>query len=251
VSCYEKPTGPCSRAQPGTLNLYRYVLARSPELAGNGVFVCRPPRGAASGFSAHAEGRAFDINAALPSGSPNGNPIPQGGQADVRLRYWIGLYVANWKALGVQRIIYQHEEWRCDRGWRATSYALGQIHLNHCHTEQTRAKARTLTTAEIAAAFSAAPAEEDDDMAGRLIVMVPGAPPSNVGRWQYWRLNGEHILSCNGAPPLEGSAPIFGIPAAPLPAGHRPILGIEPAPDGNGVVAIADDQGTFTFRVAQ
>jgi len=99
-------------------------------------------------------------------------------------------------------------------------------------------------------AYVAAAVEEDDDMAGRLIVMVPGAPPSNVGRWQYWRLNGENILSCNGAPALEGSAPIFGVPSVPLPVGHRPILGIEPAPDGNGIVAIADDQGTFTFRVA-
>jgi hypothetical protein len=105
-------------------------------------------------------------------------------------------------------------------------------------------------TADRFRAYVAAAVEEDDDMAGRLIVMVPGAPPSNVGRWQYWRLNGENILSCNGAPALEGSSPIFGVPSVPLPVGHRPILGIEPAPDGNGVVAIADDQGTFTFRVA-
>ena len=162
MACYEKPTGPCSKAQPGALNLYAYVLARSPDLAGNGVYACRPPRGAASGFSAHAEGRAFDINAAIPNTSPkkpDGRPIPQGGAADIRERHWIGLYVQHWQALGVQRIIYQFEEWRCDRGWTKTSQSLGKLHLNHCHTELTRESARTLTVEQITAAL-----EGEDDM---------------------------------------------------------------------------------------
>jgi hypothetical protein len=63
-------------------------------------------------------------------------------------------------------------------------------------------------------------------------------------------LTGEHIISANGAPALLGSVPVFGVPTVELPVGHQPILGIEPAPDGNGVVAYASDQGTFTFRVA-
>lgn len=84
----------------------------------------------------------------------------------------------------------------------------------------------------------------------RVAVAVPNSNPLPNGRWPFWYLTGEHIVSCNGAPALLGSKPIFGNPTVQLPIGHQPIIGIEPAPDGNGVLAVAADQGVFTFRVA-
>jgi len=160
VACYEKPTGPCSRRQqPGTKNLYAYVLAHSPTLAGNGIYNCRPPAGASSGFSAHAEGRAMDVNAAKPGGGPNPAPIPNGSAADKAILVWLDRFAANWQALGVQRMLYKTREWRCDRGWTKAGTSLALLHANHMHVEQTRGMAKTLTTAQIAAAL-----EGDDDM---------------------------------------------------------------------------------------
>jgi GH25 family lysozyme M1 (1,4-beta-N-acetylmuramidase) len=94
------------------------------------------------------------------------------------------------------------------------------------------------------------PPHPDQENDVRVIVAVPNSNPLPNGRWPHWRLTGEHIISANGAPALQGSVPVFGVPTVELPKGHRPILGIEPSPDGNGVIAYADDQGTFTFRVA-
>jgi hypothetical protein len=136
---------------PGTRALTDFVLAATDHLAFNGIYNCRPPRGAASGFSAHAEGRAFDLNAALPTGKPNPAPVPRGSPADLELRYWMELMVANAEGLGVQRAVYQEREWRCGRGWFTPSHGLQVMHANHLHTEQNRQRANTLTTAQIVA----------------------------------------------------------------------------------------------------
>jgi len=93
---------------------------------------------------------------------------------------------------------------------------------------------------------------EGDDMAGRLIVIVPHSAPAANGRWQAWWMTGEHIVAVNGAPKLVGMVPdpVYGVPVVPLPQPHQPIIGMEAAADGNGVVVFAADGGAFTFRVA-
>lgn len=250
MGCYEKPTGPCTREQPGTRNLYAYILATSPSLAFNGCYVCRPPVGG-TGYSSHAEGRAFDLNARLVSGGPNPDPVKPGSPADVAIRGLFNLFIANWQVLGVQRIIYKELYWRCDTGYLKPSPSLSLVHLNHIHTEMTRAKARTLSSYQIQSVFVAPPPPPQGDDMARLIVAVPGSHAQTNGRWPHWRLNGENILSCEGAPALAGPGAtiIVGVPSVPLPVGHRPILGLEPSPNGDGVIAFADDQGCFYYPV--
>ena len=152
MSCYEKATS-CTREMRGARALYDYILKRSPNLAGNGIYACRPPRPQVMGWSVHAEGRAMDINAALPSGAPNPAPIPPGSPADTIIRMWRQLIVQNHVALGVQRVLYKSDEWRCDTGWRGVSVSLGKLHQNHIHIELNRSSSRTLTSAQIEAAF--------------------------------------------------------------------------------------------------
>lgn len=159
MPCYDRPTGPCSRGpKAGTVALNSWVLNHSPSLAANGIYACRPPRGAASGFSAHAEGRAFDVNAALSNGHPNPAPVAPGSLADQAIRRWITDLIAHHTALGVQRILYKNLAWRCDLGWHPSTPSLTKLHQNHMHVEQTRLAALTLTTAQIRAAL------EEDDM---------------------------------------------------------------------------------------
>ena len=95
------------------------------------------------------------------------------------------------------------------------------------------------------------PSQGDDDEMGRRTVMVPGGVPTAQGRWPFWMLSvtGDDIASCNGAPALEGSVLIGTVPNVTIPKPHMKIVGIEPAPDGNGIIATAEDQGTYTLRV--
>jgi hypothetical protein len=155
MGCYEKATA-CTREQPGARALYDYILRDSHGvLAGLGIYNCRPPRLQVSGYSTHAEGRALDITA----NPVSSNSIPVGSLADVAVRSWRAQLVQNYRALGVQRILYKSDEWRCDLGWRTVSVSLAKLHQNHMHVELTRASARSLTTAQIDAALK--PGDQD------------------------------------------------------------------------------------------
>lgn len=148
MSCYEKATG-CSHEQPGARALYDYIL-RDHALAGLGIYNCRPPRLQVSGYSTHAEGRALDITA-MPVSS---NAIPVGSPADVAIKRWREDLIWHHVDLGVQRILYKSDEWRCDTGWRTVSVSLAKLHQNHMHVELTRASALTLTTSHISAVLA-------------------------------------------------------------------------------------------------
>ena len=151
---YERATGvpDPKRCQPGTKALYETVLFfGAGKLAFNGCYVRRFARGSKTAWSCHAEGRAFDLNAALPSGKPNPVPVPQGSPADQIIRYWIAVLIWNHVALGVQRIVYKQTEWVVGKGERTLSpvSSLAKMHANHMHVEMIRDKAKNLTPVDI------------------------------------------------------------------------------------------------------
>lgn len=150
---YERATGTPDpkRCQPGSRALYETVLFFGQgKVAYNGCYVRRKARGSTA-WSCHAEGRAFDINAAMKNGKPDPKPVMPGSEADQFIRYWIAVLVWNHVALGIQRVVYKQTEWVVGKGERTLSpqSSLARMHQNHMHVEMIREKARTLTPQEI------------------------------------------------------------------------------------------------------
>ena len=238
---------------PGTMVIYHGVLARTPSLAGNGVYVCRKIHGSTH-WSCHAEGRAGDFSRRLPGGGPDPSGIPTGSQADAALKRWINLFVVNHEALGVQRMIYKTTMWTVNRGFEGLSPSSGvaQLHANHMHVEQTRAKSQTLTVAQFNAvadgtAQPPAGVVEDD-----MILVHPNARPYTEGpfrgRWPFYTIQADSLIGYNGAP-IKGGTAYGGNWLAPLPKGHAAILGL--AWSGTGQIVVgAQDGGSFTFATA-
>jgi hypothetical protein len=237
---------------PGTMVLYHGVLARTPSLAGNGVYNCRHIYGSSS-WSCHAEGRAADFSRRLPNGGPDPSGIPTGSQADSALKQWINLFVVNHEALGVQRMIYKTTMWTVNKGFSALAPMSGvaKLHQNHMHVEQTRAKSQTLTVAQfnaIADGTAIPPAGVADDM----ILVHPNARPITEGpfrgRWPFYAIQADSLIGYNGAK-IKGGTAYGGNFLAPLPKGHAAILGLAWGA-GNAIVVGAQDGGTFTFSTA-
>lgn len=147
---------------PGTSALCAAVFARSFDaFAFNGIYNCRPPRGGAVGtFSAHAEGRAFDLNGRLANGNPDPAPIPIGSQTDIAARAWMQRLANLHVQLGVQRMIYKDTLWQCDKGFSKAGTALALEHANHIHVEQRREEAANLKRIDIERILD----ESEDDM---------------------------------------------------------------------------------------
>lgn len=238
---------------PGTTVIYHGVLARSPSLAGNGIYNCRNIHGSTA-LSCHAEGRAADFSRRLPNGGPDPSGIPPDSQANTAIRNWIDVFVRNYEALGVQRMIYKTTMWTCNKGFStlAASSGVAKLHQNHWHVEQTRLKSNTLTVAQFNdvadGVVTAGPTEVEDDM----ILVHPNARPYTEGlfrgRWPFYSIWSDSLVGFNGAP-LKGGTQYGGNYLIPLPKGHAKILGLSWSGTGQIVVA-AQDGGTFTFATA-
>lgn len=131
-NCYNSTGSRCSGGpQPGTVALWKAVVALFPILGTLGIYNCRPSSGG-GGLSTHGEGRGWDCrcNAFDPAQKAAGDRL-----ATLLIKYH--------KQLGVQRIIWNRKQTDVRSGmgtWRA--YGGASPHTDHLHIELCWSSAR-------------------------------------------------------------------------------------------------------------
>lgn len=120
--CTDPATRECfGRAMPGARALRDAVDDLFEELGDLGIYNCRNT--ASGGPSTHRHGRAWDCGC-------NTNNADQKAVGD----FLVALLVDNYKAFGVQRIIFFHRIWDPTQGWHAYGCDRPGSPLNH-HTD--------------------------------------------------------------------------------------------------------------------
>lgn len=140
---YDPAGGNSGGSQPGTLALREFIKKTWPQVNVGypfGIYANRPP-------SEHAEGRALDIGL-------NANNAEH---RRIAREIWDWL-IKNADHLGIQSVIWNRRVWGFGR-WSERDYNGKSPHTDHVHTGQNKAKARSLTRAQIEAV---APEQEDD-----------------------------------------------------------------------------------------
>ena len=137
---YETPLPPCSgRAQPGTVDLLKYLMLKFPTTYSMGIYSCRDSSGG-GGYSVHSDGRAIDLGVPLKGGRVDtavGDPIVEllGNYA-----YEFGIHGQIWN-----RIRYDI------RSPRGRIYTGPHPHYDHNHIEQRSHHASKLRYADYVA----------------------------------------------------------------------------------------------------
>lgn len=120
----------------GTREVGDYLKGRFGGTTGYGGYACRPNTANTSQLSVHGTGRAIDIMIPLKAGDANnavGDPIAN-------------YLVANAKAIGIQFIIWDRNDWGASRSLPKQRAYGGPIpHKDHIHVELTPEAARRQT----------------------------------------------------------------------------------------------------------
>lgn len=122
-ACYNSTGSHCSgKAQPGTRALRDAIDDLFPLVGDYGIYNCRPSSGG-GGLSTHGEGRGWDC-------ALNANNAEQKALGDKIA----ALLIKHHRALGIQRIIWNHREWDSqEQSWEA--YHGTSPHTDHLHIE--------------------------------------------------------------------------------------------------------------------
>jgi hypothetical protein len=147
---YESCTTCSGKPQPGTVALLKYLLVRFPQTRSMGIYNCRNVAGTTS-KSIHSCGRAIDL----------GIPTLSNGRANTAIGHPVVRFLGTYaEVLGIHGQIYDRV--RYDRRSPAGRYYSGSHpHYDHDHIEQTLAKAKSLTYADIVA-LAGDPIGDDD-----------------------------------------------------------------------------------------
>lgn len=186
---YESPVPPCSgKAQPGTVDLLKYLMLKFPTTFSMGIYSCRDSSGG-GGYSVHSDGRAIDLGIPLINGGANtavGDPVV----------IFLGTYAYEF---GIHGQIWNRVRYDI-KAPQGRVYTGPHPHHDHNHIEQRSHHATTLRYAnyvEIAGSPITAPPEGSD-----LLPLTPTSSKENI-RWLQDLLNyqvgsGEVPLTVDG-----------------------------------------------------
>lgn len=115
------PAVRCKEAQLSAQRLQAYFLQRFPGTRNGGIFVCRTIAGSDK-LSVHAEGRAGDLM--------TGTGLPT-----VETRFLAEQMRIFSQEIGLQGVIFNRQQWFCNRHWDWRYYGGVNPHVDHIHWE--------------------------------------------------------------------------------------------------------------------